>query len=38
MMAMACVAVGGWLGGWVCMGACRGADGRQSMSYRGMYV
>ena len=23
---------------WVSMGACRGADGRQSMSARGMYV
>ena len=23
---------------WVSMGACRGADGRQSMSSRGMYV
>ena len=38
MMAMACVGVGGWLVGCVCMGACRGADGRQSMSSRGMYV
>ena len=27
-----------WLVGWVCMGACRGADGRQSMTSRGMYV
>ena len=27
-----------WVVGWVCMGACRGADGRQSMSSRGMYV
>ena len=27
-----------WVVGWVCMGACRGADGRQSMSSREMYV
>ena len=27
-----------WVVGCVCVGACRGADGRQSMSSRGMSV
>ena len=27
-----------WVVGWVYMGACRGANGRQSMSSRLMYV
>ena len=27
----------GWVGGWICIGACVGAGGRKSMSSGGIY-
>ena len=31
------VCVGGWVLGWVCIGACAGAGGRKSMCSDGIY-